>query len=39
LLSGDQKKYEEADKIRDFLKSKFIYLQDTKSGPLIINLN
>jgi cysteinyl-tRNA synthetase len=34
-----QKKYEEADKIRDFLKSKFVYLQDTKSGPLIINLN
>ncbi len=34
-----RKKFEEADKIRDFLKEKFIYIQDTKSGPIVINLN
>jgi cysteinyl-tRNA synthetase len=32
------KKFEEADKIREELKEKFIYLQDLKDKTLIINL-
>lgn len=34
-----QKKFEEADKIRDLLKEKFIYIQDTKDSPIVISLN
>jgi cysteinyl-tRNA synthetase len=34
-----KKKFKLADKIRERLKNKFIYLEDTSQGPLIINLN